>query len=414
MELSSYPGSTYYLSLAAQTRLDEAKVQTGFATYGAYLNFYQPGYPSLGRLQRRLQRGSKTRENIRRWQGSVLSLTGASDLSLHECVCTDTQGAGIVEALCNPPGDTQLQIVLWNIEDSWDYAYCDALIDFVGLVLKLDPRVFEAVLASAEHSHEAGWSDEDRYHPTHATIGGLVATVCESPYQNGTIPVVLVIGRLNSYSTVHPYADGSVASDLFACRWMNMRGLDRIRPSPPFELGRSSSAVKLNWPCYRTPYRILLTEMLQKNRNLRGHTFTLPLVCFVPLLQMRLSELRCNCSYYRRLLRRVSWNKRVHDGNDLYDSHIKLRHLTDQIKNDWCSFVKFVKRWKLYDWSKEQLYRELEAETKEVLAEADGLGSQIRDDIQLEAGKLGLEESRKSIEMSNRQIEEAKRGEHRP
>lgn len=108
------------------------------------------------------------------------------------------------------------------------------------------------------------------------------------------------------------------------------------------------------------------------------------------------------------------WNKRVHDDNDIYDSHVKLRHLTREIKNDWCSFVKFIKRRKLYCWPKEQLYRDLEGEIKEVLAEADSLGSQIRDAIQLEAGKAGLEESRKSIEMSNRQIEKAKRGEHRP
>jgi len=130
---------------------------------------------------------------------------------------------------------------------------------------------------------------------------------------------------------------------------------------------------------------------------------------------MRLSELRCSCSYYRRLLRWISGNKRDHnkrdhDRDDLYDVHVKLRHLTDQTKNDWRSFVKFMRFRKLYRWFKDQLYRELEAEIQELLAEANGLGSHIRDDIQLEAGKLGLEESRKSIEMSNKQIQEAERG----
>lgn len=69
---------------------------------------------------------------------------------------------------------------------------------------------------------------------------------------------------------------------------------------------------------------------------------------------------------------------------------------------------------KLYHWSTEQLYRDVEAEIKEGLAKTDGLGSQIRDNIQLEAGKSGLEGSRKSVEISNRQIGEAKRGEHCP
>jgi hypothetical protein len=413
-EVGSNPGKICSLSPAAQAHLDEAKAQTGFASYSAYLKCYQPGYPGLRRLHPHFQRGSALPKVVSRWQGSVISLTRASGLPLQEYVCTDTQGAGIVEALCDPPDDTRLQIVLWNVEDYSDLPPCDELIDFLGLVLKLDPRILEAVLASTEQAQVAGWLDEDRYHPTHATIGGVVATVCDSPHQSGTIPVVLVVGRLQSYPTVHSYADKSVAFALFARRWMTTRGLDRIRPSPPFTSAQFLAAVELDWPIYRNPYRILLNETLQKDPKLRGHPFSLLFVCFVPLLRMRLYELRCSCSYYRCFLRRVSWNKRDHEGDDLYDSYVKLRHLIDLSKNDWRSFVKFMKHRKLYRWSKEQLYRELDAEMKEVLAEADGLESQIRDDIQLEAGKLGLEESRRSIEMSNKQIEEAKRGEHRP
>jgi len=266
--MGSNPESTYSLSPAAQARLDEAKAQIGFATYRAYLEFYQPGCPGLRRLHRHLQSGSEVLGIASRWQGSVLSLTGASGLSLHEYSCTDTQGAGIVEALCNPPDDTQLQIVLWNIENSWDCAWCDTLIDFLGLVLKLDPRVFEAVLASAKGAQTLGWPDGDRYHPTHATIGGIVATVCDVPHQSSTIPVVLVIGRLQSHSTVHPYENEPESFDSFACEWMNISGLDRIRPSPPFKSAQRPPAVELDWPCYRNPYRILLTEMIQKYSNM--------------------------------------------------------------------------------------------------------------------------------------------------
>jgi len=338
IEMERNPGSICSLSPAAQVRLDEAKAQTGFATYTAYLEFYQQAYPGLGRVLSHFKDYLDYRRPYSRWQGSVLSLTEVSGLSLHEYNCTDTQGAGIVEALCNPPDDTQLQIVLWNIESCSDWTLCDKLIDFLGLVLKLDPRVFEAVLASTKQAQELDWLDEGRYHPTHATVGGTVTTVCDSPHQSGTIPVVLVIGRFQSYSTVHPYVVGSVAFDTFACRWMNTRGLDRIRPSPPYKSAQIPPVVELDWPCYRYFYRILLTEMLHRNPSVRGDPFTLLFVCFVPLLKMRLSELRYCCFYYRGLLRWVSWNKKDHNGDDLYDCHNKLRLLTDQTRNDWRSF----------------------------------------------------------------------------
>ncbi|KAL8680929.1 MAG: hypothetical protein Q9186_002889 [Xanthomendoza sp. 1 TL-2023] len=45
----------------------------------------------------------------------------------------------------------------------------------------------------------------------------------------------------------------------------------------------------------------------------------------------------------------------------------------------------------------------------DAMIEGTRLESQLRDSLQLQAGTLGLEESRKSIELSDRQIEEAKR-----
>lgn len=52
----------------------------------------------------------------------------------------------------------------------------------------------------------------------------------------------------------------------------------------------------------------------------------------------------------------------------------------------------------------------LELDLQQTRLEATRLEAEIRDYLQLQTGELALEESKKSIELSNSQIEEAKRG----
>ncbi len=52
----------------------------------------------------------------------------------------------------------------------------------------------------------------------------------------------------------------------------------------------------------------------------------------------------------------------------------------------------------------------VEDELRQARLEASRLETEIRDFLQLQTGELALQESRKSIELSNSQIEEAKRG----
>lgn len=94
----------------------------------------------------------------------------------------------------------------------------------------------------------------------------------------------------------------------------------------------------------------------------------------------------------------------------LYECRALLRRCIDDMENDWWSLVRYIRSQHGTDWFTGQLYRNFEGEFREAVADVSRVECQIRDHLQLEAGKLGLEESRKSIEMSNRQIEEAKRG----
>ena len=55
-------------------------------------------------------------------------------------------------------------------------------------------------------------------------------------------------------------------------------------------------------------------------------------------------------------------------------------------------------------------YLKIKRETSQIHNEARHLDTEVRDYLQLIVGSLSLEESRKSIELSNHQLQEGKRG----
>lgn len=57
-------------------------------------------------------------------------------------------------------------------------------------------------------------------------------------------------------------------------------------------------------------------------------------------------------------------------------------------------------------------YHDTAEEVKDLVQEASRLEGQIRDYLQLRTGELALEESKKSIEVSNQQLQEGKRGQY--
>lgn len=134
------------------------KKKTANSSYYEYLNYHEYNYPSLellssttgdfenepGIFTDKQAWGSACRPC---WVGSVLNLSKGWDLLLDGPVRTDTGGADIIKALCHPPKDVQLQILLWNRCDSNDL-HKDFL-DFIGLCFEMDPRTMAALLNSA-------------------------------------------------------------------------------------------------------------------------------------------------------------------------------------------------------------------------------------------------------------------------
>ena len=379
------------LSDEAQAVLDNVRSQTGFASYRAYLESHKKDYPSF----KNILDPHHLRIDVA-WSGAVLNLGKNGGLSTSEYCDSDPPGqcTRVVEALCHPPLDAELQIVLLDIPvnhvspENLTKEEMD-LLDFLGLGFQLDPKLLRSIFASPRFARYNTSLDLDRYHSAHMTMGNIVVTTSQPRLGPLKMPIVLVTGQINA-ELQHLLSE-----------------FDRIRPSPPFE---STSFTK---PACGTEfsiiYQLLFNHLLDQNKRMGQKATTSSLMCFLPIVQMKILQWRRTCSEQREhLLLKYPEPK----DSSLYDRRARLRRKIDRMENDWCSFSRYIRTQHGHDWSKGQVFGNIEAEVKEVIADACRLEGQIRDHLQLEAGKLGLEESRKSIEMSNRQIEEAKRGRH--
>lgn len=83
----------------------------------------------------------------------------------------------------------------------------------------------------------------------------------------------------------------------------------------------------------------------------------------------------------------------MEDAEDSLD-HLRI-HITWQKKEEWL---------------KEPIYKIMDQRLGQCCLPARRLEVEARDSLQLEAGLLALQESRKSIEISNHQVQEGRRG----
>ena len=83
-----------------------------------------------------------------------------------------------------------------------------------------------------------------------------------------------------------------------------------------------------------------------------------------------------------------------------------VEHVQDNVEEIDRYFRLLKKNESLQAYDKIDVHKELEC----LFREASRLGGEIRDELQLQVGTAALEESRKSTELSNSQIREAKSG----
>ena len=96
--------------------------------------------------------------------------------------------------------------------------------------------------------------------------------------------------------------------------------------------------------------------------------------------------------------------------SNLGKKRLRLRALVEEAEDDLSCLLKYIRSQTSAAWLLSDSWRKVEEDFKRIQDEASRLEVQIRDYLQLRVGEWALQESKKSIELSNRQIEEGKRG----
>ena len=94
----------------------------------------------------------------------------------------------------------------------------------------------------------------------------------------------------------------------------------------------------------------------------------------------------------------------------LHHERFWLRRSVEGSEDELSHFERYLSAEDANYLSDSSAYLRIKQETDQIHAEARRLDTEVRDYLQLVVGNLSLEESRKSIELSNHQIQEGKRG----
>lgn len=398
------PAESSSLSPKAQAALQACRARTGFQSYHAYLDFHKLDPWALNGLCEPLRplteskaESLDTNRELKQSGSLVLNVSKDWQLSVDR-LHRDEKGTNIIEAICHRPEDAQLQIILWgNEREKGSSRSRESLVDFLGLRFGLDPLIFWAMDAMCYGDEFQRQEELDRYEPTYVRVGKVIATVCYSRDDSNEKPVLLIAGC--------PVQLG-----------------EELDPCPPFD-----HSVSLDEQLYSTRtfgrhgfYLRALNQSLERYKTAQAKSIDLLLLGLFPFLQLLLVRIRQECKHMWELLGRSKEAARDNPTrkaafeNTLYIRRSMLRSTIEDAEDGWSSVMRYMRLRCRWNPRRRAIGQALEEDVKSIVAEAKRLESTVRDHLQLQAGVLSLEESKKSIEVSNQQIEEAKRGKSPP
>lgn len=380
---------------ADELRID-LKAETGFSSYADYVNAYAAKIPYLENILNHLEIPSL-----------VLTRFTILDLSKEESSrprviprCYSQSAMSIVTSLRQPPANVAVQIVLWN---SLEYV-SDGLVSALGLGLKIDPRFFGALC------------NERRRHlgPKHVTIGGAVATVVRryDPNKLDAVPIVF-IARVHCEPVLAKAIEEEIG-DTVPFQYPAIETYPFYSdPNVQGSRGEGSDTEKYDHPNYAR----LLKWCLEKEGGQAVGVTGSVLQPLIPLFYLNIFRVRNLCESIRHEYHGLdnglaSFNETERETvtSGLPKERLRLRVMVEDSEDALDHFLRYVDSQKSADLLSTKSWMKADEDIKRTHREAVRLEAQIRDYLQLQVGEWALQESKKSIELSNRQIEEGKRG----
>lgn len=403
---------------------EEIKAETGFSSYKSYLEALQEIGPRFKGLLRDLElyghrpyalgeifvldilRDGTTSTSLRMSWGS----DSANGIPLN---CPKSQpSTRLLQNLRSPPKNVPARIVLWSISDS--RALSSDLVDALGLGLDVHPSFFETLYGIMS----------DKFSPLKligseiVVIGDVVAAVTRQYRLEGHAPPVLLIaGNCNFYDlnpdiafihgrSDHVYRD--TAKEMFEEEIGGGESLHHWRP----DVSASAQSNK---------YLKLLSKYDLKDCNVDLEDDTMLLSAMLPLLHMETLRLRIQSGILQSALLEVEVQTEREHFTSEFDkerAYVRvekhrfwLRRRLQGLEESRNHFVKIVRSQNATTWLESRKWLSQNVNITEVISEARAKEVEAFDYMQLQMGRLSIQESRKSIQLSNQQIDEAKRGE---
>lgn len=171
----------------------------------------------------------------------------------------------------------------------------------------------------------------------------------------------------------------------------------------------------LDAPLWLRIYLEILGQNCERNQETPVSNTALLCRCLLPLLQMDAFVLGLRCLQLDDLFLKLntailSGKDRDNASNELNLQRLWLRRFIADSEDTLSCFRTYLSSLDPDDWTQDPAYVSIKEEIRHIQYDARRLECEVRDHMQLEMGKSSLQESRNSIELSNLQIVEGKRG----
>lgn len=396
----------------------ELERELGFHSYLAYMRAYLGNSEKDFELERSLQYGGCKDDDAKYFATgscSVYDITSAGSLS----TALSIQGyvfkrhvTELLQILRDPPPDASVRVVVLHMknEECWLHlSVIIALINALGLGLRIGPDYFDACLYAEIFGPRRTYERHLKkfLDARHVQIDRSIFTVARDylPYGRHSPPVVLILGL---QSSEEDFANSS-----------EPRFFDKL----PLQAQLPTSLEPR-----RNTYEALLHCRLKTTEKIPLDQDAIILHAVMPLLEMYLRHQRASCGIQNVIYLNIVRKKTVHEKDlelsldnvrflyekDLENSLENVRFLTRRMMRDTEQCLSDFRRFRQIQLGSKCLEddstADLEQEFSLYLNDARGLEAEIRDWLQIRVGSLALEESKRSIELSNLQIDESKRG----
>ena len=184
--------------------------------------------------------------------------------------------------------------------------------------------------------------------------------------------------------------------------------------NPPFNRSMRNRQNITQTHLYANLYARAVEESIEKNRAATTTEAFLLLAAISPLLGIEAYKIQRESNN----LKAICDNKpRYGSGRELDSQRLLLRRTLEKGEHHVTQIFRYLDSEVHADWSKEPSYVSIKADWKALIEQAHRLETEVRDFMQIQVGNLSLaasrtslEESRRSIELSNIQIRESQSG----